>query len=101
MGPTDATGVDATDHLWDRPVRSMDKAAICPAICEGKKGFQVPSGKPTVCYGKSQFLMGKSTMNGHFFTCTRTGMMSIHLEGFWFYLTIDQMENYQWSSTSL
>ena len=26
----------------------------------------LPSGKPTVCYGKSPFLMGKSTINGHF-----------------------------------
>ena len=26
----------------------------------------IPSGKLTVCYGKSQFFMGKSTINGHF-----------------------------------
>jgi hypothetical protein len=27
---------------------------------------QLPSGKHTKSYGKSQFLMGKSTINGHF-----------------------------------
>ena len=25
--------------------------------------FEIPSGKLTVCYGKSQFLMGKSTIS--------------------------------------
>ena len=29
-------------------------------------GFPVPSGKLTVCYGKSPFFMGKLTTNGHF-----------------------------------
>jgi len=27
---------------------------------------KLPSGELTVCYGKSQFLMGKLTINGHF-----------------------------------
>ena len=27
---------------------------------------RLPSGKLTVCYGKSPFLMGKLTINGHF-----------------------------------
>jgi hypothetical protein len=29
-------------------------------------GLQVPSGKHTKNYGKSPFLIGKSTINGHF-----------------------------------
>ena len=28
--------------------------------------FYIPSGKLTFCYGKSPFLMGKPTINGHF-----------------------------------
>jgi hypothetical protein len=28
--------------------------------------YQLPSGKPTKNYGKSSFLMGKLTINGHF-----------------------------------
>jgi hypothetical protein len=35
----------------------------------GKPEHDVPSGKLTVCYGKSPFLMGKSTLSmidGHF-----------------------------------
>ena len=117
MGPTDATIGSwcnwPTSVGLDRPLRSvMDKAAICPAICEGKKRFQVFSGYVKSLLLKMAIYSEKIPLRMVIFHSyvklpegtgegTRTGMMSIHLDGFWFYLTIDQMENYQWSSTSL
>ena len=35
-------------------------------LLAGFNHLDLPSGKPTKNYGKSQFSMGKSTINGHF-----------------------------------
>ena len=42
--------------------RFMPQAGLSP----GEMGKSLPSGKHTKNYGKSPFLMGKSTINGHF-----------------------------------
>jgi hypothetical protein len=49
----------------------MTLPGLTSAGTEAKKkplvgGFQIPSGKHTENYGNTPFLMGKSTINGHF-----------------------------------
>ena len=46
---------------------SLDKSNGVDAIIYTQTlKYHIPSGKLTVCYGKSPFFMGKSTINGHF-----------------------------------
>ena len=42
------------------------KCAVAPGVDMGMGQKLLPSGKLTVCYGKSPFLMRKFTINGHF-----------------------------------
>ena len=54
-----ATGAKKRKHCEDYVSVLANSKALTRATL-----FWVPSGKPTVCYGKSQSLIGKSTMNG-------------------------------------
>jgi hypothetical protein len=47
-------------HLHNRTSLKVNINRFCVSVMD------IPSGKHTKNYGKSPFLMGKSTINGHF-----------------------------------
>ena len=59
-----APSVDATARLEVNRYE-VDVAQV-PRETMGDHGNHLPSGNSTKSYGKSPFLMGKSTINGHF-----------------------------------
>ena len=62
----------ATELVWEKPTDQL--TTTCADPCDGlvevmamsQNPGSLPSGKLTFCYGKSQFFMGKSTINDHF-----------------------------------